>query len=380
MRLLNKIVPVAVLAVVLAGGYLWTEWQREQPIPVGVADTPAKASKADVAMTNAGNVVVVKPVTTRLINDRLSAIGTGRADATVGVTPWSSGVMDELFVSAGAKVSVGDPIAKLDSDNEEIAVERAKVQVNDAELTLARTIKLRATNTATEVQEITARLNLDNAKLALRDAELALDRRTIRAPISGIVGILPVDAGNYVTSDTTIARIDNRERILVDMWVPERFAPLIHIGDELSASSIARPGETYNGRISAIDNMIDEQSRTLRIRAEIDNKKDTLRGGMSFAVSLHFPGDPFPTVDPLAIQWSGEGAYVWRVVDNRVERVGISIVQRNTNSVLVRAPLVEGDIIVTQGVQNIRQGSEVIVSNPAENLSLAASVNRQAKK
>lgn len=343
----SKIALVVIIGLIIVGLFVWQGLKNGKN-----ADHASSSSSKN-------NEVVVKPVSQKLINDRLSAIGTGRALATVAVTPWSSGVMDKIYVSAGMHVNVGDPVAKLDSDNEEIAVERAKVEVNDAELTMARTVKLRASNTATEVQELSAKLALDKARLALRDAELAADRRTIRAPVSGIVGILPVDAGNYVTSDTTIARIDNRDHILIDVWVPERFAPLIKIGQQVKATSIARPGEEFVGRISAIDNMIDEQSRTLRIRAEVDNASGVLQSGMSFSVSLAFPGDPYPAVDPLAIQWNAEGAYVWRVKNGVVEHVRVGIVQRNADSVLVTGALHQGDIVVTKGVQNLQDKSTV---------------------
>ena len=343
----SKITIIVIIGLIIVGLSVW------QGAKNGKNADHASSSSAK------NNEVVVKPVSQKLINDRLSAIGTGRALATVAVTPWSSGVMDKIYVSAGMHVNVGDPVAKLDSDNEEIAVERAKVEVNDAELTMARTVKLRASNTATEVQELSAKLALDKARLALRDAELAADRRTIRAPVSGIVGILPVDAGNYVTSDTTIARIDNRDHILIDVWVPERFAPLIKIGQQVKATSIARPGEEFVGRISAIDNMIDEQSRTLRIRAEVDNASGVLQSGMSFSVSLAFPGDPYPAVDPLAIQWNAEGAYVWRVKNGVVEHVRVGIVQRNADSVLVTGALHQGDLVVTKGVQNLQDKSTV---------------------
>ena len=348
----SKITIIVIIGLIIVGLFVWQGLRNGK----NAGHTSASAPKT--------NEVVVKPVSQKLINDRLSAIGTGRALATVAVTPWSSGVMDKIYVSAGMHVNVGDPVAKLDSDNEEIAVERAKVEVDDAELAMARTVKLRVTNTATEVQELSAKLALDKARLALRDAELAADRRTIRAPVSGIVGILPVDAGNYVTSDTTIARIDNRDHILIDVWVPERFAPLIKIGQQVKATSIARPGEEFVGRISAIDNMIDEQSRTLRIRAEVDNASGVLQSGMSFSVSLAFPGDPYPAVDPLAIQWNAEGAYVWRVKNGPmksgiVEHVRVGIVQRNADSVLVTGALHEGDLVVTKGVQNLQDKSAV---------------------
>ncbi|AQT47800.1 efflux RND transporter periplasmic adaptor subunit [Bartonella choladocola] len=388
----SKIAIVVIFALIVVGLFVW------QGSKNGKTDDHASSSSKN-------NEVVVKPVSQKLINDRLSAIGTGRALATVAVTPWSSGVMDKIYVSAGMHVNVGDPVAKLDSDNEEIAVERAKVEVNDAELTMARTVKLRSSNTATEVQELSAKLALDKARLALRDAELAADRRTIRAPVSGIVGILPVDAGNYVTSDTTIARIDNRDHILIDVWVPERFAPLIKIGQQVKATSIARPGEEFVGRISAIDNMIDEQSRTLRIRAEVDNASGVLQSGMSFSVSLAFPGDPYPAVDPLAIQWNAEGAYVWRVKngsmknapmkngsmengpmkDGIVEHVRVGIVQRNADSVLVTGALHQGDLVVTKGVQNLQDKSAVDVlqdegvKEAGKNVSLANQDNRSAQ-
>ena len=347
MKRSSKITIVVIIGLVIVGLFVWQGLKNGKNVGHTSASTPKT------------NEVVVKPVSQKLINDRLSAIGTGRALATVAVTPWSSGVMDKIYVSAGMHVNIGDPVAKLDSDNEEIVVERAKVEVNDAELTMARTVKLRASNTATEVQELSAKLALDKARLTLRDAELAADRRTIRAPVSGIVGILPVDAGNYVTSDTTIARIDNRDHILIDVWVPERFAPLIKIGQQVKATSIARPGEEFVGRISAIDNMIDEQSRTLRIRAEVDNASGVLQSGMSFSVSLAFPGDPYPAVDPLAIQWNAEGAYVWRVKNGVVEHVRVGIVQRNADSVLVTGALYQGDLVVTKGVQNLQDKSAV---------------------
>ena len=347
MKRSSKITIVVIIGLVIVGLFVWQGLKNGKNVGHTSASTPKT------------NEVVVKPVSQKLINDRLSAIGTGRALATVAVTPWSSGVMDKIYVSAGMHVNIGDPVAKLDSDNEEIAVERAKVEVDDAELAMARTVKLRASNTATEVQELSAKLALDKARLTLRDAELAADRRTIRAPVSGIVGILPVDAGNYVTSDTTIARIDNRDHILIDVWVPERFAPLIKIGQQVKATSIARPGEEFVGRISAIDNMIDEQSRTLRIRAEVDNASGVLQSGMSFSVSLAFPGDPYPAVDPLAIQWNAEGAYVWRVKNGVVEHVRVGIVQRNADSVLVTGALYQGDLVVTKGVQNLQDKSAV---------------------
>lgn len=306
--------------------------------------------------------VITAGVIEQTINDRLSAIGTGRASRSVSVTPFDSGRMVELLVESGSTVSQGDLIARLDSETEQIAFERAQIALKDAEARLERVQALRSSNTVTQVQVTEATLNVDNARLELRNAELALNRRSVEAPIGGIIGILPITAGNYVTSQTVIATIDDRSEILVDFWVPERFASMISVGSALTASSIARPGEVFRGNVNAVDNRVDATSRTLQIQARLPNDGDRLRAGMSFQVEMTFPGDQFPAVDPLAIQWGTDGAFVWAIRNGRAERVSVRVVQRNTDSVLLDAPLGPEDVVVTEGLHIVRDGAEVRVA------------------
>lgn len=306
--------------------------------------------------------VIASAVTEEIINDRLSAIGTGRALQTVAVMPYAAGRLTEILVSSGATVKAGDTIARLDAEGETIAVDRAKFALDDATAKQERMRTLRASNTATSVQVTEAALAVDNARLALRDAELALDRRAITAPISGVVGILPVAAGNHVSAATEIARIDDRSEILIDFWVPERYATLINVGETLKAASVARPADVYDGEVSALDNRIDAASRTLQVQAKIKNSNDTLRAGMSFQVTMQFPGDRFPAVDPLAIQWGSGGAFVWLVRDGVAARTEVRIIQRNTDTVLVDAQLKPGEIVVTEGIHAVRDGAPVTVA------------------
>lgn len=307
--------------------------------------------------------VVVAPVRTATINDKLSAIGTGRANRSVTVNPYASGRLTEILVDSGQTVEQGGVIARLDSEAEEIAVDRARIALDDAQARMDRITALRSSNTVTAVQVTEADLALSNARLALRDSELALDRRSIRSPITGIVGIVPVEAGNYVTTQTAIVTIEDRSEIIVDFWVPERYASGIAVGAPLSATPIARPNEVLEGTVSAVDNRLDEESRTLLVQAKLDNERDTLRPGMSFQVSMRFPGDSYPSVDPLAIQWGTDGAFVWAVRDGRAVRVSVRIVQRNTESVLVAAELTEADSVVTEGVHVVRDGAELLVAS-----------------
>ncbi|MCX8278746.1 efflux RND transporter periplasmic adaptor subunit [Phyllobacterium sp. 0TCS1.6C] len=363
---------LAVLVLALAGaGWLYFAPGGSEVLKKAGLDTAPTAATAPTG-NNGGErsaaLVVVRAAAEAKINDRLSAIGTGKAKSSVSVTPYAAGRLMELLVTSGTKVNANDIIAKLDSEAEIITADKARTTLKDAETKLARAKNLRTTNTVSAVQVSDAELAVENARLDLREAELALDRRDIRAPINGIVGILPVNAGNYITTSTQVATIDDRSEVLVDFWVPEKFAPSIMVGAPVSATSVARPGETFTGEVSAIDNRVDPASRTLHVQARITNPRDTLREGMAFQISMTFPGNTYPTVDPLAIQWGTDGAFVWKIVDNKAERVPVRIVQRNTTNVLVDANIKPGDEIVAEGVQSVRPGGAVqIMGRPQQN-------------
>lgn len=333
------------------------EWAHASTPPAG-----AQSAKAD---SGGGRriMVVAEPAKTAIVNDRLRAIGTGRAKATVTVTPYSAGRLTEFLIGSGAHVEAGQIIAKLDSDVERIALDRAVAARDDARAKVERLRKLRASNAATNVQLSDAELELRDDELSVHDAQVTLDRRSIVSPISGIVGILPIEAGNYVTTTSSIATIDDRSSILVDFWVPERFAPAVKIGSELTATALASAGDVFKGSVTAVDNHIDEKSRTLWVRASIDNPADSLRAGMSFQITMKFPGDAYPAVSPLAIQWGADGAFVWAVRDGKVAQVPVRIIQRNTNDVLIDAPIASGDMVVTEGVQSVRDGDAVRIAS-----------------
>ena len=341
---------------ILAGwgiGWAQTELAAKQP---GEGEQPRRSGGPQTA-------VITAPVISATINDKLSAIGTGRANNSVTVKPYTAGRVTKIEVASGARVEAGTVIALIDSEVEEIALDRARIALADAEAKLERVRSLRSANTASQVQLTDAELVVGNARLALRDAQLNLDRRAITAPIAGIIGILPVEAGNYVTTDTVVATIDDRSLIKIDFYVPERLAANMAVGGTLTASPIARPDEVFDGTVSAVDNRVDDKSRTLLVQAEIPNDKDTLRAGMSFRITVKFPGDVYPSVDPLAIQWGTDGAFVWVVRDDKARRTPVRIVQRNTESVLVAADgIAPGDTVVTEGVHAVRDGAEVLVA------------------
>jgi RND family efflux transporter MFP subunit len=305
--------------------------------------------------------VVTTEVVMATINDALNAIGEGTPARSVTVMASSAGTLAEVLVRPGQMIEAGAVIARFDAAAEQIEYDRAMLAAEDAAATLRRTTGLASSNVVAGSALAAAELADANAQLALRNAELALERRTIASPIAGSVGLIQVTPGNFVGAQTPVTTVDDNSAILIDFWVPERYAAQLQVGMAVTVSAVALPGRSFTGDISVIDNRIDPASRTLQVQAEIPNLDNALRAGMSFAVTLGFPGESYPAVNPLAILWSAEGSYVWKYSDGTVTRVMAEIVQRNSDGVLVRADLQPGDAIITEGILQLSEGMAVNV-------------------
>ncbi len=305
-------------------------------------------------------LIATQPVELAVVNDRLNAIGDGEAIDAVSVMPQASGTIAEIVVTSGQRVKKGDVIARLDSDEQVILRDQAKVALRSATEKADSYGNLKSFS---RLEVLDAQIAREQAELQLTTAELNLRRRQITAPIDGVIGILAVSVGDNVTNSTAIVSLDNRSQLLVDFWAPERFAVAVKPGMAVEASSVARPGQRFTGVVDAVDNRVDEASRTIRVRARIDNPDDVLRAGMSFAVSMAFPGDSYPAVNPLAVQWDGQGSFVWQITDNKSVKTRVRIIQRNSDQVLVDAALKEGDVVAIEGLQRVREGGAVEVAN-----------------
>ncbi len=304
-------------------------------------------------------LVAVEPVALGTVNDRLSAIGSGEAIQSVVVMPQAIGTVSEILVSPGQKVKKGDVLARLDDDEQLIERDKAQVSLKSA---TEKSASYRNLQSVARLDLLDAQIAEQGAKLAVSTAELNLKRRNIMAPIDGIAGIVAVNIGDNVTTQTSVVTLDDRTSILVDFWAPERFATAIVPGQPVEATSIARPGQLFQGVVEAVDNRIDAASRTMRIRAKVDNASDQLRAGMSFGVAVRFKGETFPSVDPLAVQWDAEGSFVWQIKDSKSVKTRVRIVQRNADTVMVEAALKEGDQVAIEGLQRVREGGAVRIA------------------
>lgn len=334
--------------------------------PAEAAEAPAQGA---ARRGSGGTVVIAAQVGTGTLNDRITAIGDGRALRSVEIKAEATGRIVRIGFRGGEFVEEGTPVFHLDDEAEHIALDRARLMLADARDSAERLERLRSSGTASAVALRDAELQLRTAELAVRQAEFDLERREVLAPISGWMGILEYEVGDRVGAQDTLAVIADRSEILIDFRVPERILPRLSSGMPLRAEPLALSGVTLDGEVSAIDNMVDRASRTIRVLGRLDNEGDRLRDGMALSVTLAFPGEELPSVDPLAVQWSSEGAFVWAVRDGKAQRVPVSIRQRNANSVLLEGELQPGDRVVIEGVQTLRPGADVSVQGDAAAMS-----------
>ena len=304
-------------------------------------------------------VVVALPVTSGIVNNQLTSIGEGSAIHSVTVNSASGGTLMTVDVKPGDHVEAGAKLATLDSDTQQNAFDRAKLAASDADAALARAQSLVKTNAIATTAVDAAQLASDNARLAVQAAQIELDQRTITTPIAGTVGLILVSPGNLINAQTVVTTIEDSSQIVINFWVPERYAGQMAVGAAVTAESAALPGKTFTGTLSAVDNKIDPDSRTLQVQATLPNTDGTIKSGMSFTVDMAFMGETFPDVDPLSIQWSNTGAYVWKVVDSKVVKGMVEIIQRNSDGVLVKGDVKPGDQVVTQGVLQLTDNATV---------------------
>lgn len=293
------------------------------------------------------------------MNQRVAAVGSGRARQQVTLTTRVAGVIDKVLFDGGQLVDANQSLVELDAATEKVAVETAAAQRAQAYDTVQRYKQLNE-GTVTKVAIAEADTALKVADAALRRAQDELDRMTIKAPFKGIMGLSNLQAGDYLAVGSPIAPIDDRSTIIIEFTVPEAVASSMKIGLPVRANLITRSGEVIDGKIQAVGTRIDPVSRTLAIRGEIPNPDLKLIPGSTFSISVQLPGEDRPVVPALAIQWDRQGAFVWRVNDqNVVERVNAAILDRNGDKVYIDALLSAGSKIVEEGGSSLRVGQTV---------------------
>lgn len=358
MRIWTQLVAGAAIAAVG-----WAMYSGALP---GFATTDASTpAGGDPGGGRPATPIVTEPIREGSTQNDLRAIGTGTATRSVTLVARSAGLVEEIPVSAGERVEPGQTVVRLDADDERIALEQARSIREATDATLGRYERLAQSGNTTQSQVDDARAAARAAAADLEMAQLALDRRTVAAPFGGIVGIPKVAQGDLVSNSTELITVDDRTAIRVDFEIPERHIGSIEVGMPVRARTPSDAGVAASGEIVAIDSRVDPVSRTIAVRAELDNADDRLRPGMSFDVTVGLSTRSGLIIPPMAIQLDRDGAYFWTDRDGVAARVDARILQRLDDSIIVDADIAVGAPVIVQGFQGIRAGTAVRHVEPA---------------
>ena len=349
-----------ILLISAIGFAYWLGKHQSTDTATKLGTPPATQANAKGANSPPPTVVDAATVSLAPFAKTISAVGSLRSDETVIIRPEVSGRIAEIGFREGQRVVKGSVILKLDQ-----AIQRAEMQQAEANLSLSKSRIERSRDL--HVKGFISSQALDDAesayKVAKATADLAGARLTkleIKAPFSGIVGLRSVSVGDYVREGQDIVNLEEIDQLKVDFRVPEIFLRQISVGQTLQVNIDANPGETFTGRVLAINPLLDASGRAVVIRAVVNNNNAKLRPGMFARVKLiTSERQESLTIPEQALIPVGDDFFVFKITDGRVARTKIDIGQRVTGSVEVLKGLAKDDTVVTAGQPKIRDGAPV---------------------
>ncbi|MBK6336451.1 MAG: efflux RND transporter periplasmic adaptor subunit [Betaproteobacteria bacterium] len=356
----------AVALIVAAGAGFWFGQQRATPAGAAAAPgtaAPAPGKSAGGPGAAGGAAVEAVKVATAQLSKTITAVGSLRSDESITVRPEVAGRVAFIGFQEGQRVPKGATLLRLDP-----AINQAEVQQAQANLTLAKAKYERAVElqgkgfiSGQAKDEAENNLKVGEAALALANARLA--KTEIKAPFTGVIGLRSVSVGDYVKEGADVVNLESIDALKVDFRVPEIYLQQVSVGQTLQVTLDALPGKTYEGKVFAINPLVDAAGRAIVIRAQVRNTDTALRPGMFARVRLFTRTPQEALVLPeQALVPQGEDQYVFRVVDGKAVRVKVGVGQRRDGMVEIVDGVVAGDLVVSAGQLKLRDGTPVSVA------------------
>jgi membrane fusion protein, multidrug efflux system len=304
---------------------------------------------------------------------QIEAVGSLRAVKGADLSLEVSGVVDSIMFKSGDDVKQGALLLKLRSDDDAAKLQSLQATAELSQITYNRDLKQFKIQAVSQATLDTDSANLKNAKAQVAEQQAVLDKKFLRAPFAGHLGIRAVDLGQYLAAGTTIVTLQALDPIFLDFFVPQQAVDQIRIGQAVAAKVDAFEDRTFSGEISAINPKIDASTRNIQIRATLRNLDHQLLPGMYATVDIA-TGAPhnYITLPQTAITYNPYGDLVY-VVDKKADPAGkpqlfarqtfVTTGARRGDQVAVLKGVNEGDMIVTTGQIKLHNGSPVLIDN-----------------
>ena len=320
------------------------------------------AAKAEPA--GGGISIEASRVKTVRMSQGLTAVGSLRSDESVTIRPEVSGRIIEIGFREGQRVRKGATLIRFEPSVQRAELEQAAANLglSKSRLERSRDLFTKGFISAQARDETESNFKLAQASYDLSEARLT--KLDIKAPFSGIVGLRMVSVGDYVKDGQDIVNLEEIDPLKVDFKIPEIYLKQVAVGQALQITLDAFPNQTFQGKVLAINPLVDTNGRAIVIRAVIKNTEARLRPGMFARVRLLFSDERDSVAVPeQSLIPVGDEQYLFKVIDGRAQRFKVEIGQRRGGQVEVLQGLAAGDVVVTAGQLKLRDGSQVKIAD-----------------
>jgi len=364
---MKKVVAVVTAVTFAAAGMGGAYWYGTKSVaPAGQAASAGAAAKAGSAPAAGSVTVEAVKVATLSLPQTITAVGSLRSDESVTLRPEVAGRINTIAFQEGQPVAKGAMLVRLDP-----AVPLAEAQQARANLVLAKTkwdraIDLAKSNFISGQAKDEAENNYKVAEASAQLAEAKLAKMDLRAPFSGIIGLRSVSMGDYVKEGADLVNLESIDPLKVDFRVPEIYMRQVKVGQPLQVQLDALPGRTFEGKVFAVNPLIDAAGRSVVIRAMVRNPDTSLRPGMFARVRLITRDAQDALVLPEeALVPQGDQQFVYRILDGKAVRTKVDVGQRRDSKVEILNGVDKDDVVVTAGQLKLRDGAPVNIAGTA---------------
>lgn len=297
--------------------------------------------------------------------DRVEALGTLRANETVEITATVTDSITAIHFTDGQFVKAGDILAEMTSSEEHALLEEEVSRRQEALKRYDRVFSLVARGAVSQAQLDERERELETAEARLRAIESRLQDRLIKAPFSGVVGLRNISLGALVEPGDVITTLDDMSVMKLDFNIPSVYLATLKQGTQVEAVSPAFPDKPFTGSVSSIDSRVDPVTRSIVVRAIIDNGDGLLKPGLLMSVELLKNERAALMIPEEALIPRGEMNVVLLVNESKspavAEQRTVAIGARRIGEVEILEGLQPGDKVITHGTLKVRPGQEISI-------------------
>lgn len=353
---IRLVIVIVFLAVVFGGIFGWKHVQSQRAAEMQSAPQPPVTISAAEAQLEQWRPAII-------------AVGSLTAINGIEVTSEVAGIVRDIRFESGQRVEQGEVLVQLDDSVDQAALRGLIADRELARVEFERASNLLPRRAVSQSQFDEAQARYQGAQARVAEQQALLEKKTIRAPFSGLLGIRQADIGEYLSPGDTVVTLQALDPIYLDYSIPARQFASVHPGQKVEAQIDAYPGEVFRGEITAIDSGVDEGTRSVLVRATLDNPDHRLRPGMFAEVrTLHPETRDVVTVPRTAISYNTYGDFVFVLEENDSGQMVAHRRQVETGSVRegwveVVSGLEAGQQVVRAGLVKLRDGQPVKIDN-----------------